>query len=161
MQTNAARAMSFINRRFGVTLGRLDRIPTLNDITPVTDIDSLALAHRSLRAVATVNGTGPFAESTVPATERWHLQGAMFHPGGSLVGDFHLFFSRAEEGYSGTYRPIWLSDTISDMASARYSDQGLVLFPGDKAGVSLTAYTSGGVGSEVHLVYLIEECSTS
>lgn len=131
----------------------------LGPITPVSDLDALALEHRAAYASVNITGTGLWFVTTVPEDERWHLQNvtAAF---GTIVADYNVQFTRKEEGYSGNVRTFVLSDTQVDGARVRVPYEGLILYPGDAVSVNVTAYTSGGTASSMAAAYLLENCQT-
>jgi len=148
-----------IIQRFGITIG-----PAFTDelqgLTPVTDMDSLALEHRADDSTINIAAGGFAAFYTVPDTERWHVH--YFFEDGPGVGAYlqHLELQRKAEGFSGAYIRLPLEDPYDPAADGTHEIfQEVTLFPQDVIGLWASSYIGAGNGV-VRMFYEVEQCAS-
>jgi len=145
-----------IIKRFGVTIGpgySTDIAP----LTPITDMDALALDALAEATVETIAATGDVVMHTVPAGERWQPQYLSVGSTGNFT--WQMTFLRETSVGSGVDVRVKIERDSAGYFGRTIFPTGTLWFPGDRLIVDVSAYTSGG-DFDSNLAYLREECAT-
>jgi len=156
---NPARALSLLNKRFGGTIGFTQSRLELGPITPVTDLDALALVHRATSSPVTVDANVRETFYEVPEGERWHMEWLDIT---SLAADYvyRPEFGRRTLGTSGGYIALPLQEAvIADGTGFVLNCLGIKLAHGDRIDALISSYVSGSTLT-ARIMYWLEECTT-
>lgn len=160
--TNYPAIIGKIIRRFGLTVGLVERPSSLQPLTPVTDADQLALEPESASVATVVDGDGNTTLYTVPSGERWKVQ--CIKGSGAAAGTYNwqLTVIRPETVGAALTRDFNIFDTpiaADGTTNNFWYTPSLVLFPGD---VILLQVSGHAVNSTqvTQIMRLREECSS-
>jgi len=146
--------------RFGIRPGPASEPMNLADLTPITDMDALALVPSGGRdATVDLIAAGAVAAFTVPAGERWGLQAI---GGLQLDGtfDWHLVLFRSVD-IGGPDNWVPLSDSVASGTALKALSWSppLTLFPGDKVGIEATGWSVDG-DVDVNWAHVVLDCAS-
>lgn len=159
MQYNPARVLSLINKRFGATIGGPGARMELGPITPVTDLDALALLPRANTVTVAVTENGYIDFHTVPPGERWHMEWLRVVSVGADY-TYRPAWSRKTLGTSGTVLRFPLQEAvIADGTDFILNSTGIVLNAQDSVSAQVASFVAGDDLSVV-VMYWLEECET-
>lgn len=129
--------------RFGITVGP-DSLREMGELTPITDLDRLALVPGAENALTSITSATTFIVHTVPGDERWQVQAIMAQADAAGTYTWTICLQRAESP-GGQARNFPLGDVVfsaDGLIKTFWYAPGLWLHPSDSIIITCSAHTT-------------------